>query len=224
MTLIFWGLAASGATGVSWMLARPFLGVSRRLPSAILLFIPLLTLIAYLVIGMPAQRDAPLAPRLEQPVASLPLGALIVKIEQRLKATPKDARGWQMLALLRQQQGAYDMAIRAWQNVVRSGGETADVWLAITENAIMQNQGFVDAAARQAVARAAQLAPDSPMVAYYLGLNLAQQGARDAAAKKWRAVLAMLDADDPLRPVVAMRLDELTSAENGPSPTSESRQ
>ena len=215
MTFIFWGCAAGGATGVSWMLARPFFGQSRWVPSFILVIIPLLTLFVYLVVGSPTQTDAPLSQRLAAPMASLPLNGLIVKVEQRLKETPDDARGWQMLALLRQRQGASDLAILAWQNVMRLRGESADIWLAIAENWIAQNDGGIQGPAREALQRAARLEPDHPMVGYYEGLDLAQQGQAQAARDRWRAVGTGLAADDPLKQAVENSIAQLQAQPEG---------
>jgi len=215
MTFIFWGCAAGGATGVSWMLARPFFGQSRWVPSFILVIIPLLTLFVYLVVGSPTQTDAPLSQRLAAPMASLPLNGLIVKVEQRLKETPDDARGWQMLALLRQRQGASDLAILAWQNVMRLRGESADIWLAIAENWIAQNDGDIQGPAREALQRAARLEPDHPMVGYYEGLDLAQQGQAQAARDRWRAVGTGLAADDPLKQAVENSIAQLQAQPEG---------
>jgi len=215
MTFIFWGCAAGGATGVSWMLARPFFGQSRWVPSFILVIIPLLTLFVYLVVGSPTQTDAPLSQRLAAPMASLPLNGLIVKVEQRLKETPDDARGWQMLALLRQRQGASDLAILAWQNVMRLRGESADIWLAIAENWIAQNDGDIQGPAREALQRAARLEPDNPMVGYYEGLDLAQQGQAQAARDRWRAVGTGLAADDPLKQAVENSIAQLQAQPEG---------
>ena len=215
MTFIFWGCAAGGATGVSWMLARPFFGQSRWVPSFILVLIPLLTLFVYLVVGSPTQTDAPLSQRLAAPMASLPLNGLIVKVEQRLKETPDDARGWQMLALLRQRQGASDLAILAWQNVMRLRGESADIWLAIAENWIAQNDGGIQGPAREALQRAARLEPDHPMVGYYEGLDLAQQGQAQAARDRWRAVGTGLAADDPLKQAVENSIAQLQAQPEG---------
>lgn len=215
MTFIFWGCAAGGATGVSWMLARPFFGQSRWVPSFILVLIPLLTLFVYLVVGSPTQTDAPLSQRLAAPMASLPLNGLIVKVEQRLKETPDDARGWQMLALLRQRQGASDLAILAWQNVMRLRGESADIWLAIAENWIAQNDGGIQGPAREALQRAARLEPDHPMVGYYEGLDLAQQGQAQAARDRWRAVGTGLAADDPLKQAIENSIAQLQAQPEG---------
>ncbi len=208
MTFLFWGVAAGGAVGASWILARPLIGRGRLVPSLLLVLIPLLALSAYLALGTPTQNDAPLAQRLDQPMTTLPLSALVVKIEQRLKSTPEDARGWQMLALLRQQQGAYDLAVLAWQNVLRWGDETADIWLAIAENMMMQNDGVFDERAQNALARAAQLEPDHQMLRYYQGLDLAQRGDRLAARAQWQALLKDLASDDPLRKLIVQRITE----------------
>ena len=61
----------------------------RIMATATALGVPLLALVIYLQAGSPGLPDQPLAPRLAVPAGQLPVEALVVRIERRLKAASR---------------------------------------------------------------------------------------------------------------------------------------
>ena len=80
-----------------------------------LAFVPLFSLMVYLVIGNPDSADAPLAPRLEGALEDLPRWRGDGQIEQRLRDAPNDATGWLLMARLRMTIEDYPKAADSWQ-------------------------------------------------------------------------------------------------------------
>ena len=91
MTAIFWTAAGFLACAIGYALSAPVQKSSRgptqkAAALSIAALVPLLSLGVYLSLGNPQQPDAPLAPRLEGALAELPPGAVMAKLEQRLRS------------------------------------------------------------------------------------------------------------------------------------------
>ena len=187
----------------------------RRVAFAMMLFVPVLTVGFYLVLGSPDQPDAPLAARLDQSADRLPLDALIVKVEQHLKAEPNDLQGWEVIAPAYMRQQNFPMAISAWNRVISLGGATAERLAARGEAQIYAADGTVTPGAKQDFLAAEKLDPLEPRAQYYLGLADIVDGHKEKAATRWQTMLDKAPKDAGWRPSIEAELKNLTAP--GPS-------
>ncbi len=175
----------------------------RIMATATALGVPLLALVIYLQAGSPGLPDQPLAPRLAVPAGQLPVEALVVRIERRLKAAPDDLQGWELIAPTYLRLGRYDDAAGAWTRAIIIDGATAERLAARGEARVFAAEGRVTAGAKADFEKAAALDPAEPRAQYFLGIAEHDEGRSDAALARWRAMLA--DAPDDAAWVPAVR-------------------
>lgn len=187
----------------------------RRVAFAMMLFVPVLTVGFYLVLGSPDQPDAPLAERLDHSAQTLPLDALVVKVEQQLKEKPDDLRGWEVIAPAYMRQQNFPMAVTAWNRVIALGGATAERLAARGEAQVYAGSGSVFPAAKDDFLAAEKLDPLEPRAQYYLGLADIMSGNKEAAATRWQKMLNNAPKDAGWRPSIEAELKALTAP--GPS-------
>lgn len=176
---------------------------------AIVLTVPALALGLYLRGGSPGMPDQPFLARISKPAGELPLEALVLRVEQHLKQNPADARGWEVLAPTYLRLGRHADAADAWGRVIALDGETAERLAAMGEAEVLAAGGLVTPASRKAFDRAAELDPHEPRAQYYLGVAEIEEGRKEAAAARWKALLAGAPEDAPWRPGVEAELARL---------------
>ena len=183
----------------------------------IILAVPLLALSIYLALGRPGLPDQPLTARLNVPLEQMPVGAMIVKIEEHLRDNPEDAEGWHILAPLYQRLGRFADATDAYRRLLRIEGESAELVSAYGEALVMAAEGDVTPAARQAFDRALELDPTDPRARYYVGLAEIRSGQQDEGLARWRALLAEAPEDADWRQGLAMQIAALEGRSNDPA-------
>jgi cytochrome c-type biogenesis protein CcmH len=122
---------------------------------------------------------------------------LVAKVEEHLRANPRDGRGWEVLAPVYMQVGRYSDSVTAWRNTLALLGETADRQANLGEALVAEANGDVTAEAKSAFERAFALDKTSVTARYYLGTAAEQDGKRDEAAKIWRELIAQAPPGAP---------------------------
>ena len=174
---------------------------------ALALGLPMLTLFVYLQAGAPGLEGQPLEARLEVPAGELPVEGLIVRVERRLKENPDDVEGWETIAPAYLMLGRYEEAVRAWTRAMIAGGVTAERLAARGEARVLANEGTVGAGARADLEKAAELDPLEPRSQFLLGMAELDEGNREAALTRWKALLAAAPAGAPWVPAIQARID-----------------
>lgn len=174
---------------------------------ALALGLPMLTLFIYLGEGAPGLEGQPIEARLDKPADELPVEALIVRIERRLKDNPDDVAGWETIAPAYVMLGRYEEAVRAWTRAMIAGGVTAERIAARGEARVLANDGTVGPGAKADLEKAIELEPMEPRAQYLLGLAELDEGNREAALTRWKALLASAPADAPWAPAIRGRID-----------------
>jgi cytochrome c-type biogenesis protein CcmH len=175
----------------------------RRVAAVIALVgLPLLALAVYLPLGSPWLDDFPLAGRARTADASQPLDNLVAQVEQHLEKNPTDGRGWNVLAPVLLRLGRYDDAVRAFRYSITYNGDSALRRADLGEAIAAAAGGVVTAEARAEFERALALDADDVKSGYFLGLAAEQDGHKDEAASRWRAMLEKAPPDAPWRPLL----------------------
>ena len=180
----------------------------RGVALAISIAVPVFTMALYLVLGTPGLPDQPFKARMAAPVEKLPIDALVLRVEEHLKADPKDLRGWEVLAPAYIRQRRYDDAANAWSQAMALGGENA-ARLAARGEARVFAAGGLAPEAREDFRKAAALDPHEPRSQYYLGVAEVEDGKKDAAIARWKALLASAPTNAPWRPSLESELAQL---------------
>ena len=209
---------AATASGAPW----------RRRAAAVvaLVALPLGAVALYLAIGSPSLPDQPLATRQAAPLEKRPVDSLVAQIEAHLEAKPEDGRGWEVVAPVYARLGRYSDAAKAWRNAIRLNGETAQRQGFLGEVLMAAGNGVVTDEAKAAFERTLVLDPKDVSARFYLGLAAMQDGKRDEAAARWRALIASAPPDAPWVGFVDQALARLEGrpVAQAPGPTAEDAQ
>ena len=166
-------------------------GPVRRSAVVLAALIPLMAAIAYLQLGNP-QALEPAQVRAHQQTEEL--DAMLVKLQQRLKANPEDAKGWVMLARSYKALGRFDEAIAAYARAHPVIEGDAYLLADYAETLVQANGGAFTEKADQLVARALKLDPDSMLALFLAGNSANDRNDFGAAIDFWERLLPQLEA------------------------------
>jgi len=173
----------------------------------------------YLSIGAPGLPDMPYAAR-SAPGADDPakLAALADTLEARLQAGAGTAEGWLLLGRTASGLGQWPRAANAFRQAVLLGAAGAEPLASYGEALVMQAQGVVTPAAKQAFSGALAADRGFPIARYYLALADAQAGNAKDAIAAWLALAGELPDNAEARGIIAQRIAETAAAANMPVP------
>ncbi len=172
--------------------------------------LPLASAALYLHYGSPGMVDVAAAPPAPTSLANAPLEQLVAQVEQHLEKSPRDGRGWEVLAPVLFKLGRYDDAVRAFRNALTNNGETAARHANLGEALGAAANGVITVEAKAEFERAKALDPTDVKARYFLGLAAEQDGRRDDAEAAWRALLNDAPPDAPWRAGVERALASLS--------------
>ena len=200
-------LAAADEAQANKSAARSPGGSSRMLALACaLLCLPVLSLVLYLSFGSPGLPGRPLAARMQAPVDSQKIAALIARVEARLREHPEDGQGWDVIAPVYLKHQRFQDAAQAYQNALRLLGENTRRLEGYGEALALASNGIVTDQARRALEAA--LAQDASLLKarFWLAVAKEQDGLFGEAAAAWRDMLERGDENAPWRPMIEGRL------------------
>jgi cytochrome c-type biogenesis protein CcmH len=160
----------------------------------VLLFLPISLYAKY---GAPNIPDAPAYARTGLPPNHKSIMAMVAQVEQHLAQDPNDGAGWQVIAPVYMQLGRFDEAAIAFRKSLALNGETAACDSGLGEALVAAASGMVTDEAKQFFERAIARDPNDVRARYFLGLADEQDGNKEAAAAKWRALLKGAPANAP---------------------------
>jgi cytochrome c-type biogenesis protein CcmH len=186
----------------------------------ILVVLSILPVGLYLKLGSPNIPGQPAYARANLAPSNTSIATLIGQVEERLAQNPNDGAGWEVIAPVYMRLGRFDDAVMAWRKALALNGETAARDADLGEALVAAANGVVTDEAKRSFQNAVAHDPQSPKARYFLGLADEQDGNRDAAAAKWRAMLKDAPADAPWLPLVRTSLARITgqpAAGGGPT-------
>jgi cytochrome c-type biogenesis protein CcmH len=187
---------------------------------AVLIVLSAVPIGLYAALGSPGIPGQPAFARASLPPGQESMGALIGQVEEHLAKNPDDGAGWQVIAPVYMRLGRYDDAVTALRKSLALNGETATRDADLGEALVAAANGIVTGEAKRFFERAVALDAHEPKAHYFLGLADEQDGNKDAAAAKWRALLADAPPDAPWAAFVRQSLARLTGqAVTGGGPT-----
>jgi cytochrome c-type biogenesis protein CcmH len=184
----------------------------RRRAAAIaaLLVLALVPVGLYVMLGSPNLPGEPAFARLKVPQSNQSIDSMISQVEQHLEKNPNDAAGWEVIAPVYMRLGRFDDAVAARRKVLTLAGESAPHDADLGEALVAAANGVVTAEAKGAFESALKRDPKEPKARFFIGLADEQDGNREAAAAKWRAMLEDSPADAPWLSFVRQALARVT--------------
>lgn len=177
---------------------------SPNAPYAIVALLALLGMGAYLYFGSPEVPDQPLAARVN-PEGLQSVESLVAQVEERLRRTPEDGKGWSVISHVYMRMGRYQDAAVAYRKVIELLGSTPERQGDLGEALTLAEDGRVTKEASTAFAAALAANPNDRRAEYWLAAQKEQAGDFAEAAKRYRALVAH-GLPDEVRGMVEQRL------------------
>jgi cytochrome c-type biogenesis protein CcmH len=151
--------------------------------------IPLLTLGLYLAHGSPSVPSAPIAATQEAAGERADLTRMIALVEARLRETPDDGKGWEVIAPVYLKVGRFADAATAYANAARLQGESVKLLAGIAESSISARDGIVTDEARAAYEKILKLEPGRLEPRFWLAVAKEQDGRLAEALTEYKVLL-----------------------------------
>ena len=202
--------AGRGSDGRVAGLAPPSTAATRVVALGSIVFVPVLALGLYNVIGAPNLPDQPLEARLKAAPGDTDIAAAVAKIERHLAEAPGDGRGWAVIAPVYLRLGRTDDAVRAYRNAIRTLGPDGERYASLGEAQMAAAGGTVTAEAKASFETAMRLRPGTPRAAFYLGVAAEQDGDKPRAVALWTKLVADAPPNAPWLPAVRSQIADAT--------------
>jgi cytochrome c-type biogenesis protein CcmH len=186
--------------------------VSRLTATLLTLPVPLLALLIYGQAGAPDMADTPLSARLQSATQNEDMFAMVRIVELRLQKNPDDARGWTVIAPIYMQMSRFNDAATAYQNQLRLGQPTAELYANLAEALTLANGGIVTTPAAAAAAEGLKLDSAHIKARFFDAVATRQAGRNDEALQKYRKLLAESPADASWRGIVEQEIASMSGA------------
>src|SRR5579863_1641193 len=187
---------------------------------AAIVVVPAVALGFYLKLGSPDVPDQSAFARTNAVAGHQSIESLVSQVEAHLASNPNDGAGWEVLAPVYLRMGRVDDAVAAWRKAIALNGDGPARESGLGEALVAVANGVVTDEAKQAFQKAVASDPSDAKAGYFLGLADEQDGNANAAAAKWRALLAQAPPDAPWAEFVRQALARVTgepAAGNGPT-------
>ena len=143
---------------------------------------------------------------------------LVERLVERMKERPDDARGWRLLGRSLASLERFSEAAGAYGRAAELLPADADLKSLQGEALAAANRGTVTPEAERLFAAALRIDPGEPRSHFYLGLAALQNGDRDGALARWRALEAASPDDADWLPMLRRRIASLApGSESGPT-------
>jgi cytochrome c-type biogenesis protein CcmH len=185
---------------------------------AAIVIVPAFALGFYLKLGSPDVPGQSAFVRAGASPGSQSVASLVSQVEAHLVRNPNDGAGWEVIAPVYLRLGRFDDAVQARRKAIALNGDTAVRESDLGEALVAAANGVVTDEAKQAFQHAATGDAQDAKARYFLGLADEQDGNRDGAAAKWRAMLDAAPRDAPWANFVRTALARVTSEPAGGGP------
>ena len=165
--------------------------------------IPLAAFAFYQQVGSPvAIGTAEAFASIEGPLTPERLPAFRDQLAKHVAGSPADGRAWALLGRVDLALERYGEAAAAFENAVRSSRKVAadaDIWIDYAEAVGMAEGRTLVGRPATFISKALEIDPAHPRALELAGSLATEKGDHRGAALHWKALHALLDADDPRR-------------------------
>ncbi|ARN19705.1 tetratricopeptide repeat protein [Piscinibacter gummiphilus] len=177
-----------------------------------------------LIAGMPSAQATPAVPAQPPAAAEAPASApasdgpaLVLQLEQRVKANPDDLDSWQMLGRAYTVMGRQEDAVKAYRNIVRLKPDDAMAHAELGRSLGNANGRKLNAEAEKHLDKALALDPGNVMAHALLGRVALDRGQPAVAKKHFEDALEHLDTSHPFAQQLRQAIQIADSAASSPS-------
>jgi cytochrome c-type biogenesis protein CcmH len=182
---------------------------------AAIVIVPIVALGSYLKLGSPEVPGQSVFVRVNTSPDSQTIAGLVSQVEAHLARNPNDGTGWEVVAPFYMRAGRFDDAVVARRKSIALNGNTPARESDLGEALVSAANGVVTDDAKRAFLSAVADDPNDAKARYFVGLADEQDGNRDGAAAKWRAMLENAPHDAPWAEFVRAALARVTGEPEG---------
>lgn len=185
------------ATSVAAPVMAPSRWVRTTLTSFVVL-IPVVTLLAYGVLGQPAGLDPAALAQSEPHEAVDPkkMAEMVEKLERRLQEDPNQLQGWVMLGRVRRAMGQFEAAGQAYAKALALSSDD-DVAIERAEVLAQANQGSFEGEPWKIIQTVLRANPDQLSALLLAGSAAYSEARYEQALKHWQRARTLMAADAP---------------------------
>jgi cytochrome c-type biogenesis protein CcmH len=147
------------------------------------------------IIPLLAQMQANPPPAATADKGQMSVEEMVEKLAQRMRSQPDDMKGWVMLARSYVVLKRYDAAVDAYRNILRLGGNSAELLADYADALAMAAGGRFTPETGEVLTRALAAEPDNIKALWLAGHWKNQEGDYAAAIEYWQQAAAQLPAD-----------------------------
>jgi cytochrome c-type biogenesis protein CcmH len=147
------------------------------------------------IIPLLAQMQANPPPAAAAGKGQMSVEEMVEKLAQRMRSQPDDMKGWVMLARSYVVLKRYDAAVDAYRNILRLGGNSAELLADYADALAMAAGGRFTPETGEVLTRALAAEPDNIKALWLAGHWKNQEGDYAAAIEYWQQAAAQLPAD-----------------------------
>lgn len=180
----------------------------RAMAALLIATFPILCGILYLQLGSPGVPGQPFAGRTEERQHLADQGgrpsveAMILRLEERVNASPEDFEGWLRLGNAYGMVERFEQAADAYRRAIALQPDVAPLHAALAEALALAAGGIVTERAHTEIERALEIDPKEPRARFYQGLELAQRGEQHQALDVWVRLAEDTPSDAPWLPAL----------------------
>ena len=170
---------------------------------AVVLLIPLLSILLYMKLGNPAfttsldskKVAAELTRRPEVPKkadGTPDIDAMVAGLQKKMEQNPDNAKGWFMLGRSYMVLKRYPDAVKSYQRALKLKPDNVDIMLSLADSLAMAKGGNIEGRPVELINKALELEPDNLTALWLGGMAARQKGDNLEAIKRWQKVKAKI--------------------------------
>lgn len=183
-------------------------GPSRKTAIALILLLPLLSLLGYGILGNPRALD-PASSTARPQMTPEQINAMVAKLAERMKANPGDMQGWLMLARSYKAMGRDAEAAEAYGKAETVVSEDPDLLASYAEALATANGKRLAGKPRALVERALKLDPNHAHSLFLAGAAAMEAGDNKRAIAYWEAVLPQVEPGSDIDQMLRAGIDKM---------------
>lgn len=186
-------------------------GPSRKTAIAILLFLPIVGLLGYGLLGNPRALD-PAQTVAPPPMTAEQINAMVAKLAERLQANPDDMRGWLMLARSYKTMGRYEEAAAAYGKAESLINDDPELLASYAETIAMASGKGLQGKPSQLIERALKIDPQHPHALFLAGAAAMDAGDNKKGIAYWEALLPQVEPGSEIDQMLRSGIDKMKQA------------
>ncbi|HHC74489.1 MAG TPA: c-type cytochrome biogenesis protein CcmI, partial [Thiothrix sp.] len=182
------------------------------------LFVPLLSLAIYLLVGTPQAIDESSRVVVADKNGMPDINAMITRLEQRLEKAPNDAEGWFMLARTYSVLKRFDDAVTAYEKSIAIDNKNPQAFFYLADTLAVAKQGDLRGRPNELIQQGLALKSDSQMGLWLAGIAARQSNNNAQALAYLQKLHPLLNESPTEQQEVAKLIQQLSGESSAAAP------